>query len=453
MPPDPLPPGSQVAGYYRDSGGPDQERSVEQQQQAVRAYCELHHLALVREYADEARGGGTVAGRDAFEAMMHDLRRLAPERKRRDPEAPAGLLFWDLKRFARSEDDGAYFSADLRRRGYVLISLSDQIPAGGAAPVFEAMLRWKAQQDLADLSKDVRRGIHALIATRGPDGRYLGVRPGKVAVGFRGERVPIGMTRAGRPRLATRWVPDKGGTWEKVRRAFEMRAAGCSYREIHEALGLFGKFLPVTYHELFANRIYTGVLVYGGEVYEGWVEPCIDADLWQAVQDRQGQIAPRGQRMGSTYTLSPWLRCGECGQGRMAGSSSVRRRADGSKVRTKYYRCEYQKRGGECAGRSVPARHLERVIYGVLAADVFRPEALLDLLQDARTGQAARRGSPQAGPPRGRPAGGQAAARAVGCAPGARGGDPRVLRPGGGDSRGGRVAGRAGAAGLGSGDD
>ena len=39
----PLPAGSRVAGYFRDSGGDEQERSVNQQRRVAEEYCQRHH--------------------------------------------------------------------------------------------------------------------------------------------------------------------------------------------------------------------------------------------------------------------------------------------------------------------------------------------------------------------------------------------------------------------------
>jgi len=148
MPDDcPLPPGSRVVGYFRDSGGDEQERSVDQQRRVAEEYCQQHHLVLVRLFADEARPGGTVVGRDAFDKLIHFCRQLAPSAQRRAPDAPEGILLWDLKRFARDRLDNAFFKADLRRRGYTVIFLSDHIPQAGIGHIYEAMLEWKAEQN------------------------------------------------------------------------------------------------------------------------------------------------------------------------------------------------------------------------------------------------------------------------------------------------------------------
>lgn len=83
MPSDgPLPPGARVVAYYRDSGHADQELSVAQQRRAAEPYCEQHHLVLLRAFSDEARLGGSVVGRKAFQEMIDYLHRLAPEPER-----------------------------------------------------------------------------------------------------------------------------------------------------------------------------------------------------------------------------------------------------------------------------------------------------------------------------------------------------------------------------------
>jgi hypothetical protein len=38
-------------------------------------YCQQHHLGLVRVFADEARSGSTIVGRDGFDELIHYCRR------------------------------------------------------------------------------------------------------------------------------------------------------------------------------------------------------------------------------------------------------------------------------------------------------------------------------------------------------------------------------------------
>src|SRR5512134_1859775 len=70
----PLPPGTHVVGYCRDSGGEEQDRSVSQQADTIREYCAHHHLVLDKLYLDEARKSSNTDKREALQDMLYDLR-------------------------------------------------------------------------------------------------------------------------------------------------------------------------------------------------------------------------------------------------------------------------------------------------------------------------------------------------------------------------------------------
>lgn len=383
--PDPaLPPGSAVVAYCRDSGGEAQERSVPQQRQAVEAYCERHGLALVRMFCDEATPGGS-ADREAFQEMIRWLRSLAPEPERgqRDPAAPEGVLYWDLRRFGRNQDDSAYFRADLRRRGYELVSLSDNIPAGDLAPVVEAMLAWKAEQDLRELSKDVRRGLYDFMLTRGENGDYLHCWTGHRPLGFRIERVMVGTRRDGQERQAPVLVPDCGGEWERVQLAFELRAGGATYAEVARSCRLPGS--RRAYARMFRRSLYVGRLQYGHLDIPDWIEPCVSQEVWDAVQIQNEQPSrPRLETAG--YPLSGLVRCGECGGGLVG--KTVRLRRWGRFYEYRRYQCGRSK-NWQCSMRTaLHADEIEAALYAVLVREVLTPDALEGLLADARPGRA-----------------------------------------------------------------
>ena len=380
----PLPPSSRVVGYFRDSGGDEQERSVDQQRRVAEEYCQRHHLVLARVFADEARPGGTVVGRDAFDDLIQTCRRLAPSVQRRDPDAPDGILLWDLKRFARDRLDNAFFKADLRRRGYTVIFLSDNIPQGGIGHIYEAMLEWKAEQDLQDISKDVKRGLADLVGTRGPDGQYLGLCPGKPPTGFKGEPYTLGVKRDGTPRIVQRWVPDPD-TWDLCRQAWEMRMNGASYREVHEATRLLGSL--GSYATFFRNRIYTGTLLYGGQEYHDFVPALITEEAWEQVQAmRRPRYQHRPRLDSSDYALSGLLYCGLCGHAMKADSVPARADAGDGYKRRRYrrYTCTGWKQNRDCSMHYIRAELVEQAVFDSLLEHILLPEHLLRILEDAQ---------------------------------------------------------------------
>src|SRR5712691_5535390 len=75
---------------------------------------------------------------------------------------PSPVVLWSFSRFARDYDDAEFYKADLRRRGYVIHSLTDQIPDGPFGRVIESITHWKDEERLREISKDARRGLQWL---------------------------------------------------------------------------------------------------------------------------------------------------------------------------------------------------------------------------------------------------------------------------------------------------
>ena len=190
----PFAPGTAVYGHARDSGHADQELSVPQQVAQMRRFAAEHRLAMVRMFKDEARPGSTTVGREGFEALIAATRHPMRE--------ASALLLWPYSRFARDFNDAAFFKADLRRRGWKIDSISDAVPAGDFAPILEAIIDWKNERFLKDLSSDIKRGLHALTRLRYAPG-------GNPPRGYRAEKVAIGKRRDGRPHVVSRWLEDE----------------------------------------------------------------------------------------------------------------------------------------------------------------------------------------------------------------------------------------------------
>ena len=368
----PLPPNSTVWTYLRDSGGDTQD--LASQRAYVLAYCRHHRLHLARSFEDGAISGGSVAGRDEFELMVE----LARLEKR---PAVDGIVYWDIKRFARNILDSQFYKADLRRRGYKLISLSDNIPDNEFSVVFEAFLEWKAQKDREDISKDSRRGLRYLVEMKDGDGRYLALVPGKPPTCFKGVPYDTGLKRNnGQVRIVQRWIPDPD-TWERGQLAWQMRADRASYDEIERATRLFPN--PINpgsaYKFFFSNEIYIGRFHYGGQVYEDYVPALTTLDTWNRVQEltfkrpRKGQPFPAGKThpkagRSERYLLSGLCTCIYC-QSAMHGSRNAR--SDRTRF-WHYYLCAKKKSSpAECAAKQTSARKLEESVIHEINANIL----------------------------------------------------------------------------------
>ncbi len=338
----PFPPSASIVAYLRDSGHEDQELSVDQQEQVIRAWCSERGYVLSRVFCDAARPGSTTIGRIAFLDMVAHFRA--------DGCPDAGILVWKFNRFARDIDDAQYYKADLRRRGYKIHSLNDSVPDGLDGRFFEAAIDWMNARYLEDLSVDVRRGLYYIVQQGGI--------PGIPPRGFLREALPLGNHRDGRPRIVHRWVPDPALT-EAVRTAFQMRAAGSSYTAIANATHLYAN--KNSWGHFFANRLYTGELRYGDLVIPGYCEALVTEELFNAVQAVNQRNIEKGKKMDasttvnhprrarSVYLLSGLLRCARCG-GAMNGETMVKT----GRATLRYYGCSTHRRNGSCDAQLIP---------------------------------------------------------------------------------------------------
>jgi site-specific DNA recombinase len=376
----PLPPGSSVWAYLRDSGGGTQD--LGSQRAYLLAYCDYYRLTLIRLFEDGAVSGGSVVGRDQFELMIT----LARSHGRPAVDA---VLFWDIKRFARNQLDSQFFKADLRKRGYRLVSLSDDIPDSGFSSVIEAFLEWKAEQDLADIGKDSRRGLLFIVGLKGAGGNYIGIFPGRPPTCFRGEPYDTGLRRNdGRPRIVQRLAPDSE-TWARGQRAFEMRAERASYDQVQAECRLFhARYVSSCYHSFFRNEIYLGRLRYGGHVFENFVSALTTPEIWEAVQKlfykqpRKGQTFPVNKIHPKTgraeaYLLSGLCRCAFC-QSAVHGNRNTRK--DRQQSWRNYVCAKKKAHPADCPAKQVSARRLEQAVVEAVCSKVLTTDFVGELV-------------------------------------------------------------------------
>jgi site-specific DNA recombinase len=133
--------------YLRHSPGDTQ--TLDSQVEGMQKWCGENGWIVDRVFSDEAVEGSRE-DREQFQEMIV----LA----RQDIKHADGIAVWSFSRFARDQLDAQFYKAELRKRGYVIVSKIDDIPTGEMAPIYEAFIDWKNQRFLDDLSADVKRG-------------------------------------------------------------------------------------------------------------------------------------------------------------------------------------------------------------------------------------------------------------------------------------------------------
>lgn len=350
-PPPTLAPGSTVWAYLRDSGGSGQDRSIEQQRAIIHEYCTQHGLKLLRPpFEDLHQSGKSTEGRSLFDQMIS----LSGSHT----EKPTGLLIWNFARFARNLEDSQIFKSILRKRGFIIHSLTDNIPEGPYAAVIETLIHVADEHKRNEAAAGAWRGLHAIVRQ--------GAVPGTPPVGFYRKPMTV-ISEQGVERTAHRWVPDPEIV-PRVQQAFAMRAAGASLASIKEATRLYADLN--TYTTFFRNQIYIGTLVYGEEQYPNYCEPIIDMATWQTVQKLAREHANRQhlhskgvnhpRRKNSSYLLAGLTYCARCGAP-LYGHNSPNKKGI-----NRAYRCTRGKRTRDCDLPGIPAYSLETTILEAL---------------------------------------------------------------------------------------
>lgn len=365
--PSTIPAGSIVDTYLRDSGGEGQDRSVSRQLEAIKTYCARHGLNLRRIYKDAAKSGGSTAGRDDFDRLISSTRDEATR--------PVAILLWNYARFARDLDDSTYYKSLLRKRGVIVHSLTDHIPEGPYGRFVEFLIDISNEEKRRQTSIDSKDGIRSIVAQ--------GAVPGVPPRGFKREPIITINPRTGQERKNHRWVPDPE-LIPRIRKAFQLRAAGKSLNEIQKECKLFSTVN--SYATLWKNPLYYGTLIYGGVTFENYCEPIIEKSLWDKVQLIQQGFAQsknlkegdknHPRRANSDFLLSGLARCTKCGSPLFGRTSHQK---TGYKYQSYLCTLAYRKRGACSKGR-IPKPALETAVINAFTNHILRPENFLELL-------------------------------------------------------------------------
>ena len=106
-----------------------------------------------------------------------------------------------------------------------------------------------------------------------------------------------------------------------IKKTFEAYSSGSftlrQLRDKFNELGLkrkSGKELAVSnYQKLLKNPIYTGLMLYNGEIFEGKHEPIISKKLFDSVQEVMSRKSKPHSKGLKPYIYRGFFRCGECG--------------------------------------------------------------------------------------------------------------------------------------------
>ena len=265
-----------------------QVRSISDQLSELKDLALKEQLEVVDVFVEKQTA--KIPGRPVFNEMI----------SRMEAGEASGILAWHPDRLARNSVDG----------GKIIYLVDTEVISEMKFPTFwfdptpqgKFMLSIAFSQSkyyVDNLSENIKRGHRNKVKD--------GIWPQMSPIGYVNEK---GKGIVPHPDLAP-----------LVKKTFEAYATGnFTLREVRDkfnGLGLkrkSGRELAVSnYQKLLKNPIYTGLMRYNGEIFEGKHEPIITKKLFDSVQEVMSRKSKPHSKGLKPYIYRGFFRCGECG--------------------------------------------------------------------------------------------------------------------------------------------
>ena len=318
--------------YARYSSHSQTEQSIEGQLQACYDFAKANGHTIIKEYIDRAMTGKTDK-RPNFQRMITD------SAKRQF----AGVLVYQLDRFARNRYDSATYKSKLKKNGVRVLSARENIGEDASGILIEGVLESMAEYYSAELAQKIQRGMDI----NGSKCLSIGSNPG---FGYR---------------VIDKHIVLNPDTAPIAKEIFERYAAGETVAEITAWLNSRqikttkgGAFNKNSLHAMFRNKRYLGIYTYKGVETPNAIPRIVSDELFEAVQIilNKNKKAPARARAKAEYLLTTKLFCGHCRE-MMTGYSGT------SKTGTvhNYYACN-GKLKKKCTKKTVQKAYIEDMV-------------------------------------------------------------------------------------------
>ncbi|MES2494477.1 MAG: recombinase family protein [Pseudomonadota bacterium] len=288
--------------------------STANQKDSISNYAAVHGFEIIRTYSDEGRSGLRIRGRDALQALLHDV--LAADR-----EFDA-ILVYDISRWGRFQDtdESAYYEFLCRRAGVHVHYCAEQFENDGSpsSAIMKSLRRLMAGEFSRDLSAKVWAGQSRLVSMGYKMGGRAGYGLRRLLIDGRGNPKQI-LIPGERKSLTTDRVvliPGDADEIATVRRIFRLAGQGLSNGAIAKALNDDAVPAPEVacwskhqIRQIVTAERYLGTYIYnkrssklGSSTVqnpetkwvkrEGGFEPVVSEQQFRAAQSRKRQDRP-----------------------------------------------------------------------------------------------------------------------------------------------------------------
>lgn len=334
--------------YARYSSHSQNDASIEQQVEECEAYARMNNLQVVKTYADRHLTG-TNDKRPEFQRMLRDSEKGHWQY----------VITWKVDRFARNRYDSATYKYRLKKHGVKVLYAKEAIPDGPEGILLESVLEGSAEYYSANLSQNVRRGMHF-------NAMECKVNSGSLPYGYRkGEdgRFQINEAQA-----------------EIVQEIFHKVSVGTPFVDIINDLNgrgiktrTGGLWNRSSFQAMLHNESYIGVYHFSDVRIEGGMPAIIKPEVFWEVDRRlkTKKNAHGRKREGNEYLLTGKLYCGPCGS-HMTGISGTGRHGE----LHYYYSCQRHRLEKDCKKKNVRQDWLEDLVVESTLRYVLQPDVI-----------------------------------------------------------------------------
>jgi DNA invertase Pin-like site-specific DNA recombinase len=296
-----------AAQYVRMSTD-HQPLSIPTQKVAIAAFAEAQEIRIIRTYADEAKSGTTLSGRDGMRQLLHDVT---------SSDCPfTTVLVLDVSRWGRYQDvdESAYYEYHCRKHGVSVTYVAEQFKSSTSP--FDSLLKQMKRMMAAEYSRELGVKSRSGQVEAVSRGFVTGMLP---CLGYRRQSISVSgvpgevlRPRERKPMITdrVRWILGPSDEVEIVRMVFCDYANGESIRSIAGRL----KILDVRSHSgrpvtiemlrlLLSSEVVTGNYSWGTRrrhrspkteiprltqpaLNNHMVVPIVDLPIWELTQKR-----------------------------------------------------------------------------------------------------------------------------------------------------------------------
>lgn len=344
--------------------------TVEAQHDECMRYIERKGYKFIRQYVDTAKTGKKVAGREAFDEMIHDAHSGIFDR----------IIVFTFSRAFRNTKDALNYNAELKEEcGVVIESVVEPVDMDSPHGKFSATNLFA----MHELQSDIIAGhVKAGMYYAAQEGYYLG---GTVNYGY--ELYGTGEFSRGKERKKYKINEAEA---VNIREMFRLYANNFSLDYIQKEMkrrGVVGRRSGAaisiqTIARLLKKEFYIGTRIYDVDGYPPIhlphaVPAIIDDETWHKVQARhaENKPAPR-ERKKRLYPLTGKVFCAKCGA-HMHGQT----KGESKGYPYSYYSCANKKGNKTCDSRNIRKDELEEFCIQEIKKHILNEDAMQQIAE------------------------------------------------------------------------